>query len=54
VSKPPYVDPRIIDRYHAGVTIAAALDDLPAAGPDDEAVQADRQMTTAFRVFADD
>ncbi len=29
-----YVDPRVIDRYLAGVTIAATLDDLPAAGPD--------------------
>jgi len=34
VCRASYVDPRVIDRYHAGVTIAAALDDLPAAGPD--------------------
>jgi len=34
VCRASYVDPRVIDRYHAGVTIAATLDDLPAAGPD--------------------
>jgi DNA topoisomerase I len=34
VCRASYVDPRVIDRYHAGVTIAATLADLPAAGPD--------------------
>jgi DNA topoisomerase I len=34
VCRASYVDPRVIDRYHAGVTIAAALADLPAAGLD--------------------
>jgi DNA topoisomerase I len=34
VCRASYIDPRVIDRYHAGVTIAATLDDLPAAGPD--------------------
>lgn len=29
-----YVNPRVIDRYHAGVTIAERLDSLPAGGPD--------------------
>ncbi len=32
VCRASYIDPRVIDCYHAGVTIA--LDDLPAAGPD--------------------
>jgi DNA topoisomerase I len=34
VCRASYVDPRIIDRYHAGVTILATLDKLPAGGPD--------------------
>jgi DNA topoisomerase I len=34
VSRASYVDPRVIDHYHAGVTIAATLDRLPVAGPD--------------------
>ncbi len=34
VCRASYVDPRVIDRYQAGVTIAPALDGLPAAGPD--------------------
>lgn len=34
VCRASYVDPRVIDRYHAGVTIAATLDTLPADGPD--------------------
>jgi DNA topoisomerase IB len=33
VCRASYVDPRVIDRYHAGVTIAATLDGLPG-GPD--------------------
>ncbi len=27
-----YVDPRVIDRFHAGVTIAAELERLPGGG----------------------
>jgi DNA topoisomerase I len=34
VCRASYVDPRVIDRYHAGVTIAETLDSLPAEGPD--------------------
>jgi DNA topoisomerase I len=34
VCRASYVDPRVIDRYHAGATIRATLEDLPAAGPD--------------------
>jgi DNA topoisomerase-1 len=34
VCRASYVDPRVIDRYHAGVTIADVLDELPAEGPD--------------------
>ncbi len=34
VCRASYVDPRVIDRYHAGVTIAEALEDIPAEGPD--------------------
>jgi len=33
VCRASYVDPRVIDRYHAGVTIASTLEDL-ANGPD--------------------
>lgn len=34
VCRASYVDPRVIDRYHAGVTIAETLDTLPSDGPD--------------------
>jgi len=34
VCRASYVDPRVIDRYHAGVTIAPTIKDLPADGPD--------------------
>ncbi len=34
VCRASYVNPRVIDRYHAGVTIAERLDSLPAGGPD--------------------
>jgi DNA topoisomerase I len=34
VCRASYVDPRVIDRYQAGVTIAATLGRLPARGPD--------------------
>jgi DNA topoisomerase I len=34
VCRASYVDPRVVDGYHAGVTIAAALAGLPADGPD--------------------
>jgi DNA topoisomerase-1 len=34
VCRASYVDPRVIDGYHAGVTIAATLGALPADGPD--------------------
>jgi DNA topoisomerase IB len=34
VCRASYVDPRVIDRYHAGATIARALADIPADGPD--------------------
>src|SRR5207247_172473 len=34
VCQASYVDPRVIDRYHAGVTIAETLDDVPKSGPD--------------------
>ncbi len=34
VCRASYVDPRVIDRYHAGVTIAHTIEDLPADGPD--------------------
>jgi DNA topoisomerase I len=33
VCRASYVDPRVIDRYHAGVTIAGTLEDLPPDGP---------------------
>ncbi len=34
VCRASYVDPRVIDRYHAGATIAGTLADIPAEGPD--------------------
>ena len=34
VCRASYVDPRVIDRFHAGVTIDEALAALPAGGPD--------------------
>ena len=34
VCRASYVDPRVIDRYHAGVTIAQTIEDLPVDGPD--------------------
>jgi DNA topoisomerase I len=34
VCRASYVDPRVIDRYHAGVTIAPALEGLSSDGPE--------------------
>jgi DNA topoisomerase I len=34
VCRSSYVDPRVIDRYQAGVTIAGSLQDMAASGPD--------------------
>ena len=34
VCRASYVDPRVIDRYQAGVTIAPALGALAQSGPD--------------------
>jgi DNA topoisomerase I len=34
VCRASYVDPRVIDRYQAGVTIAAALERLPSGAPE--------------------
>jgi len=34
VSRASYIDPRVIDRFHAGVTIASALRDVPSGEPD--------------------
>ncbi|HLH14322.1 MAG TPA: DNA topoisomerase IB [Solirubrobacteraceae bacterium] len=34
VCRASYVDPRVIDRYHAGVTIAQTLSRMPGEGPD--------------------
>jgi DNA topoisomerase I len=33
VCRASYVDPRVIDRYHAGVTIAETLEETPSQGP---------------------
>jgi DNA topoisomerase-1 len=33
VCRASYIDPRVIDRYNAGVTISNALAGTPAAGP---------------------
>ncbi len=34
VCRASYIDPRVIDRYHAGVTIAGTIEDILASGPD--------------------
>jgi DNA topoisomerase IB len=34
VCRASYVDPRVIDRYHAGVTLSPALKRIPTDGPD--------------------
>jgi DNA topoisomerase-1 len=34
VCRVSYVDPRVIDRYHAGATIGQALQSAPSGGPD--------------------
>ena len=34
VCRSSYVDPRVIDRYQAGVTIAGTLEDMASSGPD--------------------
>jgi DNA topoisomerase I len=34
VARASYIDPRVIDRYHAGATIAQTLQTLPAGEPD--------------------
>jgi DNA topoisomerase-1 len=34
VCRASYVDPRVIDRYHAGVTIADTLEGISSSGPD--------------------
>jgi DNA topoisomerase I len=33
VCRASYIDPRVIDRYHAGVTIAETIEDVLASGP---------------------
>jgi DNA topoisomerase-1 len=47
VCRASYVDPRVIDRFHAGVTIAPALGELPAAGPDLANARVRRRVETA-------
>jgi DNA topoisomerase IB len=34
VCRASYVDPRVVDRYLAGTTIATAIEQLPAGNPD--------------------
>jgi len=33
VCRASYIDPRVIDSFHAGVTITATVEDIPATGP---------------------
>jgi DNA topoisomerase-1 len=47
VCRASYVDPRIIDRYHAGVTISATLDDLPAKSRDPSKPRARKRIESA-------
>ncbi len=48
VCRASYVDPRVIDRYHAGVTIAGAIEDLPADGPDIADARVRRRIEAAL------
>jgi hypothetical protein len=42
-----YIDPRVIDRYHAGATIAQTLERVPAKGPDLADVRLRRRIEVA-------
>jgi DNA topoisomerase-1 len=47
VCRASYIDPRVIDRYAAGVTIARAIEDLPSDGPDLANAQVRRRIEIA-------
>jgi DNA topoisomerase IB len=47
VCRASYVDPRVIDRYHAGVTISATLDDLPTESGDLSKPRARKRIESA-------
>jgi DNA topoisomerase-1 len=47
VCRASYVDPRVIDRYHAGVTISATLDDLPRESRDPSIPRARKRIEAA-------
>jgi DNA topoisomerase IB len=47
VCRASYIDPRVIDRYHAGATIAQTLERVPAKGPDLADVRLRRRIEVA-------
>jgi len=47
VCRASYVDPRVIDRYHARITIAETLEGLSAEGPDLADVRVRRRVEAA-------
>jgi DNA topoisomerase I len=54
VCRSSYVDPRVIDRYHAGVTIAAGLAAIPPGGPDLADSRLRRRIERAVLELLDD
>lgn len=54
VCRASYVDPRVIDRFHAGVTIAGALDGIPKDGPDLADARVRRQVEVGVLELLDD
>jgi DNA topoisomerase-1 len=54
VCRSSYVDPRVIDRYHAGVTIAAGVAAIPPGGPDLADSRLRRRVERAVLELLDD
>ncbi len=54
VCRASYVDPRVIDRYHAGVTIAETIVTLPAGEPDLADARVRRRVERAVLALLDD
>ena len=51
MARASYIDPRIIDRYESGVTIAAALDDLGATSDFGQLATQGRAERAVLRVL---
>ncbi|MEA2225922.1 MAG: topoisomerase, partial [Solirubrobacteraceae bacterium] len=54
VCRASYVDPRVIDRYHAGVTIGETLQALPAGEPDLADARIRRRLESAVLELLED